>query len=471
MIKFGTGGWRAVIGDDFTKDNVKAIANALGKYAHKNNKTDTPIVIGYDNRFLSKEAANWFAEELITFEIDVEVMTESVPTPYVMYDVMHKQYHFGVMITASHNPYNYNGIKLIVDEGRDAPVEVTKQIEYFCNNCCTLNSELLMNGQFTYIDPNYESYKNFINTFLPLKDRFKCKSKILFNPMHGSGYNAFRFICGLSELPTINQNIDPYFDFKLPAPNSKSLSNIINMVHNGDIYDTVILSFDGDGDRLGVIDEEGRYIDMNKLMTLFYWYLHEYKHLSGAIIKNCVTSSMLDEVAKYYNEECIEVPVGFKYISDGMKKHNALMGGESSGGATFSGYINGKDAIFSATLLIEILTQTDSYLCELIDKMDKMFGGKTFCEASISYDKEHIDKIKMFMSEINNKINTYVRNSGRCIHFYTIDGYKWCFENKDWISIRFSGTEPIIRIMGEFDDTSNWDNSLNKFEYELNNIM
>lgn len=471
MIKFGTGGWRAVIGEDFTKENVERIAKSICIYIWKNNLTSNPVAIGYDNRFLSKEASRWISDELLKNGINSVVFTESVPTPYLMWYVQDNNYDIGLMVTASHNPYNYNGIKVIVKDGKDASVEVTSELETFCDdnfkmlNCCMSEPSVIE------IPPKYVEYVAFINKLLPPENRVGCNSHIIFNPMHGSGLNAFKFACNLPELDIFNGNIDPYFSHKLPAPNIDSLSDIIDMYKNGQIKDSIVISFDGDGDRLGVIDENGNYVDMNKLMTLFYWYLHEYRNQKGSIIKNCVTSSMLDNIAKYYNEECIEVPVGFKYISEGMKKYDALIGGESSGGATFRNYINGKDAIFSATLLLEILSITQNKLYQLINMMDKNFGGKTFCESSIKYEKRDIESIREFVSFMNNDITMYVTNSGKMIHYYTIDGHKWIFKNGDWISIRFSGTEPIIRVMGEFDDTTNWDNALNNFKYELNNII
>ena len=316
MIKFGTGGWRAEIGKDFYMANLQLVAQALAQTIFEEGKQDKSVVIGYDRRFLSAEAARWMAETLTANGISVWFMQRSVPTPLVMYLVKEHALHYGVEITASHNPSNYNGVKIIVDEGRDAPVEVTDALE---RHIAALTEGGVKSmpldaaqraGLLTYLR---NPFNGFIDAVLSVLDTDAIRQRgprILFDSMHGSSTYPLTVILNTTRctLDQIHGDKDAFFGGMMPAPSESTMGELRNRVIYGG-YDLGI-AVDGDGDRLGVIDGNGQYISANEILVLLYWYLHEYKGWKGPVVRNMSTTHLLDAVARSFGETCYEVPVG-----------------------------------------------------------------------------------------------------------------------------------------------------------------
>lgn len=276
MIRFGTGGWRAIIGDEFTKENIYLVAQGFSNLLHDKGLGKQKVIIGHDRRFLSDEAATWFAEVLTGNGIPVILMGRSMPTPMIMHYVQKHGLDFGIEITASHNPSAYNGIKIIVSEGRDAPVEFTAELESYIEKVDSADvkhwalpneySEILCNPFNDYIDDILSQ----LNT-----DAMRAHgARLLFNPMHGSG--MYPLMCILytvrCTVDPINYNRDAYFGGMMPAPAPHSLQDLTEQVLRGR-YELGI-ALDGDGDRLGIIDSDGTYIDANKILVMLYHYLH-----------------------------------------------------------------------------------------------------------------------------------------------------------------------------------------------------
>lgn len=455
MIKFGTGGWRAEIGKDFQKENITLIAQALAERIIELNENDLPVVIGYDRRFLSDVAARWLAEVLAGNGIKVRVMHRSAPTPLVMHTVMKKGLHYGLEVTASHNPSIYNGIKVIVDEGRDAPVEVTENIEYRCKRIGNIKSmefkQALADGLIEFIE---NPFNDFLDDILSILDKDAIRERgprILFDSMHGSSSYPFNVLFYTTRCTPdqINANKDAYFGGMMPAPTKDTLKLLADQVRDGG-YDFGF-GVDGDGDRLGVIDSDGEYISANDILVLLYYYLHEYKGWKGPVVRNLATTHLLDRVAHALGEECYEVPVGFKHISAAIDRYDAVLGGESSGGLTVRGHIHGKDSIYAAALFTEMYCKIGKKPGDLIRELRDKYGDSFFVECNMPItpeQKEHIAKI-ISDSKEKDALTMVPEFSQKPSRVNCIDGIKVYFPDDSFVICRPSGTEPLLRIFAE----------------------
>ncbi len=449
MIKFGTGGWRAVIGVDFICDNVRRVAAGILALAKEQNKTDKPIVIGYDRRFLSDSAAQWVAEVLAAGGIEVWFLHRSSPTPLVMHTVKNKELYFGVEITASHNPSSYNGIKLIVDEGRDAPLETTERLEELIAEVGNINfvafDTAVGEGKIIY---QRDLFNDFIDDILELLDVQALRKRglrVLFDTMHGSGTYPLQVIFHTARctIDTIHLNKDAYFGGQMPAPTEKTLAALSNHVIK-DGYDLGI-AMDGDGDRLGIIDSNGKYIGANEILCMLYYYLVKYKGWKGPVVRNLATTHMLDKIAESFGEKCYEVPVGFKYISSKIDEVDAVLGGESSGGLTVRGHIHGKDSVYAASLFAEMVCVTGKTPTQIMRALETQFGKFVMVEDNLRFAPE-------LKSEIENIIMVEKKLPEFDVEIERVsydDGCKVYFADGSFVICRFSGTEPLLRIFAE----------------------
>ncbi|MBQ8015338.1 MAG: phosphoglucomutase/phosphomannomutase family protein [Clostridia bacterium] len=449
MIKFGTGGWRAVIGQDFICDNIRKVAAGIIKLAKEQQKTDKPIIIGYDRRFLSVSAAKWVAETLAEGGIEVWFLNRSAPTPLIMHTVKDKELYFGIEITASHNPANYNGIKLIVDEGRDAPVETTERLEQliaetdrveYCNF-----DEAVEIGKITYLRNPFNKFLDDIIAMLDMEALRERGLRVLFDTMHGSGTYPLQVIFHTARctIDTMNLNKDAYFGGMMPAPTEQTLSLLQDTVIKDD-YDLGI-AMDGDGDRLGIIDKNGRYINANEILCMLYYYLVKYKGWTGPVVRNLATTHMLDRIAESFGEKCYEVPVGFKHISSKIDEVDAVLGGESSGGLTVRGHIHGKDSVYAASLFAEMVSVTRKSPTELINELEEKFGRYVMVEDNLTFAPERKAEIEKIIFE-----DKALPNFGTEIARVNYeDGCKVYFKDDSFVICRFSGTEPLLRVFAE----------------------
>lgn len=462
-IKFGTGGWRAVIGDDFTRENIQKVVAGVIEMMKEEGKTEKPVIIGYDRRFLSFKAAVWIAETLAAGGIKVWFLNRSAPTPLIMHTVLKKELHYGLEVTASHNPPEYNGIKLIVEEGRDAPVETTEKLEEYIrkiNSVETVNfDDAVADGKIEYIKNPFNDFLDDIIRNLDMDILRKRGLRVAFDAMHGSGSYPLVVIYHTARctIDTLNLNKDAYFGGQMPAPTEETLSTLRNDVRIGK-YDLGI-AMDGDGDRLGIIDKNGRYISANEILCLLYYYLVKYKGWKGPVVRNLATTHILDKLAAYFGEECYEVPVGFKYISSKIDEVDAVLGGESSGGLTVRGHIHGKDSIYAASLFSEMVSATNKSPSELLEEIEGICGKSEFVEDNISFNFER-------KPGIDNLIMVQKRLPDFCEEIdwvNYIDGCKVYFKNGDFVICRFSGTEPVLRIFAESSDRNKAESYIHSF--------
>lgn len=449
MIKFGTGGWRAVIGDDFICENIRKVAAGILLLAKKQGKTDKPIIIGYDRRFLSETAAKWVAETLAHGGIEVWFLNRSAPTPLIMHTVKDSELHFGIEITASHNPSNYNGIKLIVDEGRDAPLETTTELEKIIEEISAVEytdfDKAVEEGKIVYRRSPFNKFLDDIIDLLDMKALRERGLRVLFDTMHGSGAYPLQVIFHTARctIDTINLNKDAYFGGMMPAPNEQTLIKLCDSVVKGS-YDMGI-AMDGDGDRLGIVDQNGRYIDANEILCLLYYYLVKYKGWRGPVVRNLATTHMLDRIAESFGEKCYEVPVGFKYISSKIDEVDAVLGGESSGGLTVRGHIHGKDSIYAASLFAEMVSVTGRTPTQMLAELESQFGRFVMVEDNLRFEPEYKPVIEKTLLE-DKKLPEFAVEIEKVNYE---DGCKVYFKDGSFVICRFSGTEPLLRIFAE----------------------
>ena len=449
MIQFGTGGWRAVIGDGFTRANIRLIGAAVAARMKREGCAEQGLCVGYDRRFLSKEALVWFCEALTGAGIHVYFVNMSCPTPQIMFTVKEMGLQYGAMVTASHNPAIWNGIKLFTYGGRDAVEEVTRSVQDEANALegtaiPTLDFETAKErGLIELIDPRdayLDSILKQVNTDAIRKRRLR----IVLDPMFGvsvTGLQTILYTCRC-DIDIINDRHDAFFGRHLPAPNPDTLVDLQYAVkeHNADVG----IATDGDADRLGIIDEQGNYISANEILALLYSYLLEYKGWKGPAVRNLATTHMLDRIAEAHGEQCIEVPVGFKHISAGMETHDAIIGGESSGGLTVRGHIAGKDGLYAASLLVEMMSVTGKKLSESVKELYARYGEMRMAE----YDWALTEEKKQQLSNLVMKDKKLPDFGQPIIRTNYMDGCKVYFRD-GWVILRFSGTEPRVRIFAE----------------------
>lgn len=451
MIRFGTGGWRDVIGDGFTRQNIQLLAKAMSVKMKREGVDQEGIVIGYDRRFLSKEAVKWACEVFAAEGIKCWFVNRSSPTPLVMFYVEKHKMHYGMMVTASHNPAIYNGFKVFTYGGRDANVEQTNEIE-------AIAEEIEEQGDIAYIEYDKAKKSGMVVEFNPLNeyldniiDKIDMKAirnrglHIVLDPMYGVSQTSMKTILSTArcEIDLIHETHDTLFGRRMPAPSRESLTELCTYVKEMEC--DLGIATDGDADRLGVIDDQGKYLHANDILVLLYYYLLKYKGWKGPAVRNIATTHMLDRIAESFGEDCFEVPVGFKHISSKMTETDAIIGGESSGGLTVRGHINGKDGIYAASLLVEMIAVSGKKLSELYKEIVEKYGQLYMEETSYKFDASRKEELMelLFKDKMLPKFEIPIEKVSY------LDGCKVYFQNGGWIIARFSGTEPLLRIFCE----------------------
>ncbi|MCQ2507858.1 MAG: phosphoglucomutase/phosphomannomutase family protein [Dorea sp.] len=450
-IHFGTGGWRAIIGDEFNRNNIRLLAKGLSMKMKREGVADEGIVIGYDRRFLSKEAVKWACEVFAAEGITSWFVNRSSPTPLIMYYVEKHQMHYGLMVTASHNPAVYNGFKVFTYGGRDANEIQTKDIGSYIAEAAELE-------EIHYIDYIYAKEAGLVKEFNPLNeyldniiatiDMEAIRNRglhIVLDPMYGVSQTSLKVILSTArcELDIIHGVHDTLFGRRTPAPNKDSLKELSTYVTEMEC--DLGIATDGDADRIGLIDDKGRYLTANDILRLLYYYLLKYKGWRGPVVRNIATTHLLDRMAEQFGQTCYEVPVGFKHISSKMQETGAIIGGESSGGLTVMGHINGKDGIYAASLLVEMLAKTGKKMSELAEEIEEQFGTAYMAEHSYKFTWEKKDELVKILFE-EKKIPEFDTPIEKVSY---LDGCKIYFADGTWIIARFSGTEPLLRIFCE----------------------
>src|SRR5512146_2374572 len=451
-IRFGTGGWRALIGEEFTLQNVRRLAQALASEVIRQRQESRGVIIGYDRRFLSREAAEAAAEVFAGNNIASVLLNEDAPTPLITYATAHQNAVYGLTFTASHNPPQWNGLKVFQSDGSLLSDELTRSVEQEANaftvdDVVKVDLDIALDAGIVEVRDFTNEYVDAIESLIDLDAIRTANLRVIVDPMYGVGQLTLGTVLteARCRVTFIHERHNPLFGGRSPAPNQEALRLLSSEMHESN-YD-LGLAMDGDADRVAIVDEHGRYISINDILLLLYWYLHEIRGERGGVVRNLSTSHLLDRLANKLGEQCYETPVGFKHIVSGMLEHNALLGGESSGGLTIRGHILGKDGIFACALVVEMLARTGQKVSELLERIYAITGRLYFVEESLPATPEMRIAVPKKMKEApSTAIGPY-----RVVKISQIDGTKLYLENDNWALLRFSGTEPVLRLTVEAD--------------------
>jgi phosphomannomutase len=478
-ITFGTDGWRAVIADTFTFDNVRRVSDAIGVAARK---LDPPreidrnaLVVGYDRRFLSREFAVVAAEALKSAGYRVVLSNAPTPSQTISYAASHRRLLGGVVITASHNPANYNGVKFKAWYGGSALPEMYRAIGD------ALGQRDAREGGSIAEEDLLEDYVAALQQRVDVRKILGAKMAILHDPIHGVAAQIPSRVLGLdyvgnarilrrsleklitSVVDTVRGEINPAFGGVNPEPIPENLNAAHNVMLTGE-YDLAICN-DGDADRLGILDERADFVSPHKVISLLALYLVREKKMAGEIVKTFSTTRLIERVAKALGAELHETAIGFKYVADLMLTRNILIGGEESGGIGFGFFIPERDGILSGLLVAECVAHFGLPLSTIVARMENEFGA-------LHYDRRDVHR----PAEQNERLIARVRsgqlNAAFGLRFTGLevkDGVKMNFADGTWILFRKSGTEPMIRIYCESPEAERVATMLGRAVEELDN--
>jgi phosphomannomutase len=452
LIAFGTGGWRAIMGEGFTLHNVRRLTQALANEITRQGQEKRGVVIGFDRRFLSDRAAEAAAEVFAGNNIPATLLIEDAPTPLITYATATQGAAYGLAFTASHNPPEWNGLKVFHGDGSLLLDEETCQIEDETNGLTpndvvripldlALEAGVVRRADFT------NEYVDAVESLIDLEAIRNAGLKVIVDPMYGVGQLTLGIILteARCRVTFIHERRNPLFGGRSPAPNLDALRLLITHIQD-DGYD-LGLATDGDADRIAIVDERGEYITVNDVLLLLYWYLHEIRGERGSVVRNIATTHLLDRLAAHFGETYHEVPVGFTHVSAAMVAYNALLGGESSGGLTIRGHILGKDGIFAAALVVEMLARTGQRISQLRERIYDITGRLYVVEENIPATSEMRVVIPRRLREsTTDRIGPYP-----VMRVSHLDGTKFLLEHDNWALLRFSGTEPVLRLFAEAD--------------------
>ena len=462
-IHFGTDGWRAVISDTFTFTNLRQVAQAIadavasptwGNGYTSNTETDTKkMVVGFDTRFLSDRYATEVARVLAANGFTVYLAQSDAPTPVISYAVRNLNAAGGVMITASHNAPRYNGVKMKSASGASALPEQCRRVEVYLVDNETLGRgpnlmdleqarSLNLISRFNPIPSYYDHLRTLIHSDLIAEN----PQRFVVDSMYGSGRGVIRgFLQGTGcEISEIRGEMNPGFGGVHPEPIRQNLGILAGAIGAG--MGSFGLATDGDADRIGAMDEYSLFVDPHKIMALALRYLVEKRGLSGSVVRTVSTTRIIDRLAKKYGLTVHETPVGFNYIADYMMKEPVLIGGEESGGISFSGHIPEGDGILMGLLLVEMIAEAKTTLHEMVEDLQREVGP-VFYERIDQRLKYPVAKEKMVARLVNNPPASIGGES--LIEVCTTDGVKYIFSDDSWLLIRPSGTEPVLRVYAE----------------------
>ncbi len=453
-IVFGTGGWRAVIGEGYTLANVRRLCQAIANETIRQGLDTKPVVIGGDRRFLSKDSAIAAAEVFAGNNISVVLLPDDVPTPLVTFAAPYLGAAYGIIITSSHNPPEWNGIKVFRADGSLPLDEETDRFQDEANamtidDVITLDIAIARRSGMVVEQVLTNPYVDAIEAIVDIEASRDANLHVIVDPMYGTSELTLGMILGDMRVRTefIHAAHNPLFGGVAPAPDLERLSALITMIKNGKGRYALGLATDGDSDRIGIVDEAGEYVTSNDLLLLLYWYLHEVRGEKGGVVRNLGTTHLLDRLAAHFGEQSFECRVGFKYVTAGMEQIGAVLGGESSGGLTIRGWILGKDGIFACALVVEMLARTGRRISDLRRMIYEITGRLYALDESVAATPEmRVAVPRRLAAEPLTHIGPYP-----VVSVSHLDGTKILLENDNWALLRFSGTEPALRLFVEAD--------------------
>lgn len=450
-IKFGTDGWRAVIAEDFTFDNVRACAQGVANYLKQAKLVERGLVIGYDTRFASEDFAAAAAEVIAGNKVKAHLCSRAAPTPVISYAVTTTKSAGAIIITASHNPGRWNGFKYKDGAGASAPTELVAEIEKQANKALSSSdikrlplADGLNSGLIAYFDP-YPAYVRQLERLIDLEPLRQSRLKVIVDSMYGAGIGYFKTLLqgGEIEVTEINSERNPLFPGIQPEPIARNLTKLSSLIKEQKA--NVGLATDGDADRIGIVDENGEFLNQHQVFALLALYFLEVRGERGAIVKTLTDTNMLDLLGKLFDVPVYETKVGFKYVAPLMIEKDAMMGGEESGGYGFRGHVPERDGILAGLYFLDFMIKTGKTPSQLLDHLYSKVGPHYYdrIDFHISPDDRQTLFKKITQRPINSIAGTKVAKLD------TTDGLRYLLADNSWLLIRFSGTEPLVRIYAE----------------------
>lgn len=457
-IKFGTDGWRGVIADDFTFERVTLVAPVAAQildknYANSTNNSKT-VIVGHDRRFMAEEFAQIAAEAVQNVGFDVLLTNTYAPTPAFSLAAFQKQTLGAIVMTASHNPGKYLGLKVKGAFGGSLPPEITKQIE----DLLIVETEKyrVKGGRIESFNP-WPSYCKTLQKMVGI-DKIKSainegKLKVFADVMHGAAAGGLQQILGV-EIEEVNGNKDPLFDGGAPEPLPRYLSKLFKEIKSYRAVNqrslAIGLVFDGDSDRIAAVDGEGNFLSSQILIPILIQHLITKHGFSGEVVKTISGSDLFPKVAELYNMPVFETPIGYKYIADRMLSTKVLVGGEESGGIGYGTHIPERDALLSALYLLEAVVMSGEDLSTIYRQLQEKTGFSSVYDR-IDLPLPNMEVRSRLLEELTNNPVTEVAGQ-KVVDCLTTDGYKFRLADGRWLLIRFSGTEPVLRLYCEAAD-------------------
>ena len=455
-LRFGTDGWRAIIAEEFTFDNVRACAQGVAQFHMEQGLKNESIIVGYDTRFESAEFADAVVEALAGNGLHVFRCTVPAPTPVVGYNLVHYGAAGGVMITASHNPAQWNGFKYRGRSGGSPSPYVLADLEaeiHRVQAAGVINRVSLQEakdaGLVTDVDPA-PAYLAQVGRLVDLDALRAVGCRVAVDAMHGAGagYLGELLSGGATTVTEVRGNVNPAFPgMHNPEPIERNLGPLRDAVLSTGAL--VGVAMDGDADRVGAIDGSGEYITALQVFTLLTYYMLEVRGFRGPIVKSLTTSNMVLRLGQRYGVPVHETSVGFKYIAPLMLETDALIGGEESGGFGFRGHIPERDGVLSALFLLDLVARKGMTLSAVIEEIYGLVGPHHYDRLDVVFDSEHRAEVESRLNEISPPELA----GSAVLGIDTVDGIRYRMEGGQWAVVRFSGTEPLIRIYAEAPST------------------
>ena len=446
QIKFGTDGWRGVIAEDFTCDNVRLVAHAIARYVVRAERPERGMIVGYDTRFASELFARTAAEAVSAAGIPVWLATDAAPTPSVSLLVRLRGAAAGIQISASHNPYRWNGVKLKASYGSSASRAIVSQVEAEL-------AKVLRDG-VPPLPPRSElihsldirtPYLEKLDELVDWERLRASKFHFLIDPMHGAGRGLLRELFHRRGIKAdeIRGTHDPMFGGVNPEPIEPHVEALRRALREGN-YDAGF-AFDGDADRIGAMDPDGTFITPHQIFAILLWHLAGTRKLTGDVAKTFSTTKMIDKIAAHFGRKVWETPIGFKYICDRMLEGDVLLGGEESGGIGAKLYLPERDATVSALLLAEVMAWHGKRLGELVNMLHRDFGEHHYGRVDLTVrDGQKEKAIRRFSDpKLTNLLDWPI------VRREDLDGVKVYLGEIGWVMVRASGTEPMLRVYSE----------------------
>jgi phosphomannomutase len=445
-IKFGTDGWRAIIAQEYTVDNVKRVAEGTGRWMLSRGMKQ--VAIGHDTRFAGELFAETSARVFGALGIKVQLAKGFVSTPMVSLATHKTGSDLGVVITASHNPPSYNGFKLKSHLGGPlAPAQIT-EVEDLIPEHCALNlpdlDTMKAKGLLEYVDME-TMYINHVKANFDLAAIHKANIPMAFDAMYGAGQNVMRAL--FPEAYLLHCEYNPSFMGQAPEPIHRNLTALSTLLANSDGI-ALGLANDGDADRIGMYDQDGNFVDSHHILLLLLLYMHRYKGEKGKVVITFSVTDKMKKMAEIFGLECEVTKIGFKYIAEIMSAEDVIVGGEESGGLAVKGHIPERDGIWIGIMILEFMAKTGKSLKELIQEVYDLVGP-----FASDRDDLHIKE-----SQKQDIIAACKNGSYKAFGSYTVestedlDGFKFNLGNEQWVMIRPSGTEPVLRVYAQADD-------------------